>query len=62
MKNEKIYTEYKKMRKRERELLREHKKIKKAFGKDDANVIESSRRLEIAGKKLNEILREVDNN
>jgi len=57
MKNEKIYTEYKKMRKRERELLREHKQLEKAFRNDD-DFIEASIRLEIAGKKLNEIAKE----
>ncbi len=57
MKNEKIYTEYKKMRKRERELLREHKQLEKAFRNDD-DFIESSIRLEIAGKKLNEVAKE----
>jgi len=49
-----IYSRYKKMRKRERELIREHKQLEKAFGKDE-NFIESSRRLKIAEKKLNEI-------
>ncbi len=49
-----IYFEYKKMRKRERELVREHKQLEKALRKDE-NFIESSRRLKIAGKKLNEI-------
>jgi len=49
-----IYFEYKKMRKRERELVREHKQLEKALRKDE-NFFESSRRLKIAGKKLNEI-------
>jgi len=49
-----IYLKYKKMRKRQRELVREHKQLEKAFGRDE-NFIESSRRLEIAGKKLNEV-------
>ena len=57
MKNEKIYTEYKKMRKIERELLREHKQLEKAFRNDD-DFIEASIRFEIAGKKLNEIAKE----
>jgi len=52
-----IYFEYRKMRKRERELLREHKLVEKAFRNDD-DFIESSRRLKIVGKKLNEIARE----
>lgn len=52
-----IYFEYKKMRKRVRELIREHKLLEKAFGKDE-NFIESSRRLKIAQKKLNEIAKE----
>jgi len=52
-----IYIEYKKMRKRETELVREHKQLEKAFGKDE-NFIESSKRLKIAGKKLNEVARE----
>ena len=52
-----FYSRYKKMRKRERELLREHKQLEKEFGKDE-NFIESSRRLEIARKKLNEIAKE----
>jgi len=52
-----IYFEYKKMRIRERELIREHKQLEKAFGKDE-NFIESSKRLKIAGKKLNEVAKE----
>ena len=50
-----IYIEYKKMRKRERELLREHKQLEKEYGKDE-NFIESSRRLKIIRKKLNQIV------
>jgi len=42
------------MRKRERELLREHKQLEKEYGKDE-NSIESSRRLKIIRKKLNQI-------
>jgi len=42
------------MRRRERELLREHKQLEKTFGRDE-NFIESSRRLEIVRKKLNEV-------
>jgi len=49
-----IYIEYKKMRKRERELLREHKQLEKEYGKDE-NFIESLRRLKIIRKKLNQI-------
>jgi len=52
-----IYIEYKKLRKRERELLREHKQLEKEYGKDE-NFIESSRRFEIARKKLNEVEKE----
>ena len=49
-----IYFEYKKMRKTESELVREHKQLEKAFGKDE-NFIEASKRLKIAGKKLDEV-------
>ena len=52
-----IYFEYKKMRKRERELVCEHKQLEKEFGKDE-NFIESLRRFKIAQEKLNEIARE----
>ena len=52
-----FYSRYKTMRKRERELLREHKQLEKAFRNDD-DFIEASIRLEIAGKKLNEIAKE----
>ena len=54
-----IYFEYKKMRKRETELVREHKQLEKALRKDE-NFIESSRRLKIAGKKLNEIAKAIN--
>ena len=53
-----IYSEYKKMRKRERALIREHKQLEKEFGYDNTNVIESAKRLENAREKLNNIARE----
>ena len=52
-----IYSRYKKMRKRERALIREHKQLEKEYGKDE-EFIESSRRLEIARRKLNEVAKE----
>jgi len=52
-----IYFEYKKMRKTERELVREHKQLEKAFGKDE-NFIEASKRLQIIRKKLNEVAKQ----
>ena len=52
-----FYSRYKKMRKRERELVREHKQLEKTFGKNE-NFIESSRRLKIARKKLYEVAKE----